>query len=574
MQASFGYDILDEGQRTKHADLVKYLKEHPDEWFTVQELDASAMPSGARLAAFPREWLEQMILYNRRRYSRFELQCAAGTDDDSDAPTLTLSFSIRYRRHQPRSEAELVAMVRYPAADRDNVDDENEDDDNVDDMDLAVLSSAFENVQTQKTLDHDQNQRTPATSHHLEVIERACAKGSVLAIPIGASHKRTGGGVAMFDQPKELSNAAAGGVDMVEEREFQAWWGSSPVMLQSKHTDGVRMVTDVLQDTLPHGIRDQDVLRLYWRRREHHPLNRRIANSAAAAAGERPQLFTRCYRVTMTVHPPNAITIGEDPNGSKMDGAWMLAELPQQRAVVELRPDVRGMRPLKIALKNGHDVHQEPQVRFVFAVDELIGTAVNRVSETRWTMLLTWPPRLFSTGKRQQEFALFRRELHAPMLLPPEVMLRCFAMDGTAVRTPSIVSEGSEHHDHGAGDATIAPAGIPSSSSLLQERHRLPFHRSWWANMSPTVARLAHGNRPTTAEVTAAEKSAIAPVVLTHQLSGAVQTIPDVVGQDATTNIKRKRFRDLRNTHMVHLGLDLQKPMNSNQHRRFRQLQL
>ncbi|CUG07914.1 Hypothetical protein, putative [Bodo saltans] len=494
-----------------------------------------------------------MIHKNSRRFSKFELQehdqssSAEAVEDGEAAP---LSFSIRYRRYEPRNEAEFLDMLRYPAANRDDIDDgcSGEEDDD-DEVDLAVLSSAFEKERSA----HAAQSSTPAAAvdkketSYLEVIEKACASGSVIVVPYGTIYKKGGGGVAMLDQPQD-SNVATAAVDLAEEREFRAWWENSPLMVQSKHTDGVRKVIDMMKDSLPQGIRDQDELKLSWRRREDHPLNRRGPQGT----------FTRSYNITITSHPPMVLTIKEEGISGKNPNerpTWNLAT--PGRAVAELRQDVRTLRSLLITLSKNIN---EPRARLVFTVDEVEGTAVNRVTEARWAMLLTSTPRLFSTGKRQQEFALFKRELHAPIVLPQEVMLRCFAAKSTSVA-------GTESKRPREDPQTESPELIKS-----REHRRLQFDRCWWANTSPTVSRLAQANRPTASDITAAEKASLASVVLTHQISGEVMHVPDVVAQDESTKAKKKRYRDLRNTHMVHLGLDLQKPQSSQQHRRFRQL--
>lgn len=521
MTAAIWHDLLDRQQLAKFGKLTAWLKSKPDEWFAVEALDTSVLPRGARIAAFPREWLEHFTHINRHKYSQYDIKLTSAGNGSTG-----LSFSIRFKCHAPQTEDELLSMLRYPAAD---VDVDEADDDSFcsdEEDDLAVSSSVF------------LQDESPQSAVAMRVVDNACANGLALAIPL-ALQKQTASGTLPGDMAGDAS-----GVDLAEEREFNLWWTSSPLVVRSKHIDGLRHVSDLAHDTLPQGIAEHDRLVLEWRRRQDHPLNRR----------RRPHPFERSYTLTITASPPTVLRFEEQPQpaGRASEGRWTLT--PAGRAVAALKTDVGGLRSLVISMvRDETNPTLDKLVRLRFAVDEVVGTSTNRITESHWAMRLLWSSTVF--GKKRLEYRLFRRELTPPISFPEEHLLHCFGRSIKSLRTK---------RDREGDDA--APS-TPSTGRHLSD--------AWWANASPAVTRIACANRPTGAELAAAAKSSIVPVSMTHAISGEILTVPDVVvsvGDDASGK-KRRRFRDLRNTHMIHMGLDLQKEQISLQHLRYRPLQ-
>ena len=180
-----------------------------------------------------------------------------------------------------------------------------------------------------------------------------------------------------------------------------------------------------------------------------------------------------------------------------------------------------------------------------------IGGSANRIQkETTWALAVLKAPPSLTTVNKSMFYVLYRRELECPAAIDESVIPSTLQMQQPSAPTEDVAEENNEGSE---GMSPVVDAVELTADST--EAERLP---RWWAHASPIAAAAAAMCQPTDATLQLAAVNIFSTVTAVHkqQLSSHSQELRD----SQVARRKRRRYQDLRNTHMIHFGLDLSKP--------------
>lgn len=543
-------DLLDALQREKHFQLLRKLKDTPslhNVWLTSSRIDQDLLLDGAPVSNFPVEWLRAMLLHHRGRNTRFEVQSLMDHDgdgapqdrkrqrDDSDSDSggdeskQTIAFQIRYVARCPVNETDVYRMLRYPGVSFADETIGEEDDEDL--FDLGVLSTSFD-------------ERNPQTFASL----RSLKKNNLIIAAVNYSNKAALKSIAGV--PDDIKAA-----EREASEEMREFWESvkSPLVLRTVYKTS-RRVAEVFYNAMPPSIDDEEELVLEFMKKE--------------GWSSTFDTFKLCVAVSGT------FAIGDCP--LKLNGKPWINAFAASASFAALSAPIR--LSLAAMLKHGDSKKKEESITLKFSIVPVYSPSEDRVAGkddiAAFSKKISISPVALvddrvideSSATAKVPFVFFRRELDTLAPLDPCWLLPRFSPEQNKKAMDEYAAALAKQRQ--TATPLVAGAKPPVDAATLVPSLR--FTRSWWANMSPTVRELLCSSLPVQADIDLSTEAVLMSVRLRNVMTGEEATAEEekasaalyrlATSSHSSNKRRNRRANRLRNTQVVHYGLNLEEP--------------